>query len=98
MGIAADGRVVVYMGDDKKDACIYKFVSKGKYDTLKGRSNAALLEEGTLYVANLKSGNGCLLLLKKSQRCCVMRNSKILMGFPPQKKSFLKSSKHKPML
>jgi secreted PhoX family phosphatase len=56
MGLAADGRVVVYMGDDKKDACVYKFVSKGKYDKSKGRSNAALLEEGTLYVANLKSG------------------------------------------
>lgn len=56
MGIAADGRVVVYMGDDKKDACVYKFISKGKYDQLKGRSNSALLEEGTLYVASLKSG------------------------------------------
>lgn len=56
MGLTADGRVVVYMGDDKKDACVYKFVSNGKYDILKGRSNAALLEEGTLYVANLKSG------------------------------------------
>ncbi|GAB2672431.1 PhoX family protein [Paenibacillus thermoaerophilus] len=56
MGLSADGRVVVYMGDDKKDACIYKFVSSGKYDSSKGRQNAALLEDGTLYVANLKSG------------------------------------------
>ena len=56
MGIAADGRVVVYMGDDKKDACVYKFISKGKYDKAKGRANSALLEDGTLYVANLKSG------------------------------------------
>jgi uncharacterized protein len=56
MGLAADGRVVVYMGDDKKDACVYKFVSKGKYDKSKGRANSALLEDGTLYVANLKSG------------------------------------------
>ncbi len=56
MSIAKDGRVVVYMGDDKKDACIYKFVSKGKYDPAKGRSNSDLLSEGTLYVANLKSG------------------------------------------
>ncbi|WP_076335737.1 alkaline phosphatase PhoX [Paenibacillus sp. FSL H8-0548] len=56
MGLAPDGRVVVYMGDDKKDACVYKFVSKGKYDKLKGRANSSLLEEGTLYVANLKSG------------------------------------------
>lgn len=56
MGIAKDGRVVVYMGDDKKDACVYKFVSKGKYDAAKGRSNSDLLSEGTLYVANLKGG------------------------------------------
>ncbi len=56
MGLAKDGRVVVYMGDDKKDACVYKFVSKGKYDPSKGRANSALLEDGTLYVANLKSG------------------------------------------
>ncbi len=56
MGLAADGRVVVYMGDDKKDACVYKFVSKGKYNKAIGRDNAALLEEGTLYAANLKTG------------------------------------------
>jgi uncharacterized protein len=56
MGMAADGRIVVYMGDDKKDACVYKFISKGKYNKLKGRGNSALLEKGTLYVANLKSG------------------------------------------
>ncbi|MFC0333518.1 PhoX family protein [Paenibacillus sepulcri] len=56
MGLAADGRVVVYMGDDVKDACVYKFISKGKFDKSKGRSNSALLESGTLYVANLKTG------------------------------------------
>lgn len=56
MGLTADGRVVVYMGDDKKDACVYKFVSAGKYDESLGRANSALLEDGTLYVANLKSG------------------------------------------
>lgn len=56
MGLASDGRVVVYMGDDKKDACVYKFISKDKYDTTKGRGNSALLEEGTLYAANLKAG------------------------------------------
>ncbi|MFC5647949.1 PhoX family protein [Paenibacillus solisilvae] len=56
MGLAADGRVVVYMGDDVKDACVYKFISKGKFDKSKGRANSALLESGTLYVANLKTG------------------------------------------
>jgi len=56
MGLAKDGRVVVYMGDDKKDACVYKFISRGKYDPALGRRNSALLEDGTLYVANLKTG------------------------------------------
>lgn len=56
LGLAKDGRVVVYMGDDKKDACVYKFVSKGKYSPAAGRMNSTLFEEGTLYVANLKSG------------------------------------------
>ncbi|QYR24153.1 DUF839 domain-containing protein [Paenibacillus sp. sptzw28] len=64
MGLAADGRVVVYMGDDKKDACIYKFVSKGKYNKASGRANSALLEEGTLYVANLKNGKWLPLTLE----------------------------------
>lgn len=56
MGLSKDGRVVVYMGDDKKDACVYKFISKGKYDPAAGRNNSKLLEEGTLYVANMKKG------------------------------------------
>ena len=32
IGLTKDGRVVVYMGDDVKDACVYKFISNGKYD------------------------------------------------------------------
>ena len=56
MGLAKDNRVVVYMGDDKRDACVYKFISSGKYDPAKGRANSALLENGTLYVANFKKG------------------------------------------
>lgn len=64
MGLAKDGRVVVYMGDDKKDACVYKFVSKGKYDAKKGRGNSELLSDGTLYVANLKSGTWAALTIE----------------------------------
>ncbi|TLS49894.1 DUF839 domain-containing protein [Paenibacillus antri] len=56
MGLSKDGRVVVYMGDDKKDAGVYKFVSKGKYDPAAGKANSKLLEDGTLYVANMKAG------------------------------------------
>lgn len=56
MGLTNDDRVVVYMGDDKKDAGVYKFISNGKYDPLLGRGNSKLLEDGKLYVANMKSG------------------------------------------
>jgi secreted PhoX family phosphatase len=56
VGLTNDNRVVVYMGDDKKDACVYKFISKNKYVESRGKSNADLLEEGTLYVANMGSG------------------------------------------
>ncbi|WP_126424737.1 PhoX family protein [Brevibacillus marinus] len=56
MGLSKDGRVVVYMGDDKKDAAVYKFISKGKYDAAAGLKNSALLEEGSLYAANLRKG------------------------------------------
>ncbi|MDT9724944.1 DUF839 domain-containing protein [Xylanibacillus composti] len=56
MGLSKDGRVVVYMGDDKRDACVYKFISNGKYDPAAGRNNSRLLEDGTLYVANMKKG------------------------------------------
>ncbi|WP_370529811.1 PhoX family phosphatase [Alkalihalobacillus sp. AL-G] len=56
MGLAKNGRVVVYMGDDKKDACVYKFVSEGKFDPHAGKKNSKLLEAGTLYVASFKKG------------------------------------------
>lgn len=44
--VAADGRWVVYTGDDANDQCLYKFVS----------SSPGQLEKGTLYVANLEEG------------------------------------------
>ncbi|RAV22276.1 PhoX family protein [Paenibacillus contaminans] len=58
MGLSKDGRVVVYMGDDKKDAGVYKYISNGKYDPnpAVGKANTKLLEEGTLYVADMKKG------------------------------------------
>ncbi|MBT2687458.1 DUF839 domain-containing protein [Bacillus sp. ISL-47] len=56
VGLTNDNRVVVYMGDDKKDACVYKFISRNKYVESRGKANADLLEEGTLYVANMGSG------------------------------------------
>lgn len=40
----ADGRVVVYSGDDANDQCLYKFIA----------SEPGTLERGTLYVASLE--------------------------------------------
>jgi uncharacterized protein len=68
VGLANDNRVVVYMGDDKKDACVYKFISKNKYVKSRGNANADLLEEGTLYVANMGSGEWVPLTIENVQK------------------------------
>ncbi|MCC1494591.1 PhoX family phosphatase [Cognatishimia sp. F0-27] len=47
--LAADGRVVVYMGDDERGEFLYKFVSNGTYTP--GGSTEGLLDDGTLYAA-----------------------------------------------
>lgn len=61
VAVAKDGRVVAYMGDDAQDSCVYKFVSRGRYDPANRNANRDLLEDGDLYVANF--GNGTWLLL-----------------------------------
>lgn len=51
---AADGRCVVYMGDDSQDQHFYKFIA----------TRAGSLDEGKLYVANLQRGSWELLSLE----------------------------------
>lgn len=80
MGIAKDGRVVVYMGDDKKDACVYKFVSSGTFNPALGRANAALLEDGTLYAANLKSGKWIALTIESLSKALASSSFKAPSG------------------
>ncbi|MCA0941808.1 PhoX family phosphatase [Salipiger pacificus] len=46
---AADGRIVVYMGDDERGEFMYKFVSNGTW--AEGQPTDGLLSDGTLYVA-----------------------------------------------
>uniref|UniRef100_UPI0016028E69 PhoX family protein n=1 Tax=Nocardioides pelophilus TaxID=2172019 RepID=UPI0016028E69 len=61
IGIAEDGRVCVYMGDDERGDYLYKFVSDGKLDPRRTkaakRHNMQLLTTGTLYVAKF-TGDG----------------------------------------
>jgi secreted PhoX family phosphatase len=49
--IAADGRLVVYMGDDRAFEYIYKLVSRERVDNGNRSANRDLLDRGTLYVA-----------------------------------------------
>lgn len=46
---AADGRVVVYMGDDERGEFLYRYVSNDVY--IEGGDTRTLLSDGTLYVA-----------------------------------------------
>jgi hypothetical protein len=85
--VAADGTVVVYMGDDERNEYIYKFVSSGKFDAANPRSpaNRNLLDSGTLYVAKFEGavgsgrGTGTWLPLMQGQNGLTAEN-----GFPDQ--------------
>jgi hypothetical protein len=54
VALAADGRVVVYMGDDERGEYLYRFVSDGRY--AEGGNNDDLLDAGRLYVAKFQNG------------------------------------------
>ncbi|WP_138467890.1 PhoX family phosphatase [Poseidonocella sp. HB161398] len=50
---AADGRIVVYMGDDERGEFMYRYVSNGSW--AEGQPTDGLLSDGTLYVAKFNA-------------------------------------------
>ncbi len=67
--LAADGRPVVYTGDDEVFEYLYKFVSAQRYDPERSPAGDGLLDEGTLYVARFSpDGSGEWLPLVWSER------------------------------
>lgn len=52
--VGAGGTVVAYMGDDKVDSCVYKFVADRKLSKDRA-ANLGILESGTLYVADFSN-------------------------------------------
>ena len=60
--LAADGRVVVYLGDDERGEFLYRFLSDGVY--AEGGDNRDLLESGSLSVARFADdGSGAWIAL-----------------------------------
>ncbi|MDE0150630.1 MAG: PhoX family phosphatase [Rhodospirillaceae bacterium] len=51
--VAANGRIVVYMGDDERGEYLYRYVSDGVYAA--GGKNGDLLDRGTLYAARFNA-------------------------------------------
>lgn len=76
IAVSKDGYVAAYMGDDKEDECVYKFVSNRKFYAVDLKSNADILDEGTLYAADFRNNKWLAL--------DVNQNSKLKSAFASQ--------------
>lgn len=57
--VGRDGRITVYMGDDRQFEYIYKFVSRDAWNPADRSANRNVLDHGTLYVAKFnEDGSG----------------------------------------
>jgi secreted PhoX family phosphatase len=73
--LAADGRLVVYMGDDERFEYIFKFVSRHVCTPSNKEACAQLLDDGTLYVARFEAnGTGSWLALEHGKNGLTVAN------------------------
>ena len=73
--MAGDGRLVMYMGDDRVFEYIYKFVSRDRVNLNDRAANANMLDHGTLYVARFSDdGRGEWLPLVHGQGALTAAN------------------------
>ncbi|MFO0441117.1 MAG: PhoX family protein [Betaproteobacteria bacterium] len=73
--MASDGRLVMYMGDDRVFEYIYKFVSRDRVNPNDRAANANLLDHGTLYAARFNDdGRGEWLPLVHGQGALTAAN------------------------
>lgn len=56
--VASDGRLVIYLGDDRAFEYIYKFVSRDPVNAADRAANRDLLDHGTLYAAKFHDDGG----------------------------------------
>ncbi len=62
--VGQDGRVTLYMGDDRQFEYIYKFVTRDAWNARDRDANRTLLDNGTLYVAQFRDdGTGAWVAL-----------------------------------
>jgi hypothetical protein len=55
--VLPDGTVVAYMGDDKRDSCVFRFVAERRLADPRDRAaNLSILENGRLYAADFGRG------------------------------------------
>lgn len=66
--VSKDNRVVAYMGDDKEDECVYKFITKGKFNPVSPELNIDLLDTGDLYAADFENNRWILLDIEKNEK------------------------------
>ncbi len=54
--LTKDGRLAAYMGDDKANQHLYKFISRGRYQAGRNKANRTLLNDGDLFAADVAGG------------------------------------------